>query len=248
MIDILAVPALLIFVLVMVHAYFGLGILQRNIIFADLAIAQFAALGSAISLGYLHGEYLFIITLFFALLSALLISLATVRDIAMEPFIGILYVFGASAIMLVLANSAEGVEHFKALLAADILFTMEEEVLKSILLYLFIALVMWKVYPRLEGFLKELLFLSMLALTVTSSVKLAGVFVVFILLVGPALVATMQQKFNKLMFAFVFGWCFGWSAIGIAYLFDMPTGYMIVFSGALLTLIATLALSKSKNF
>ena len=134
MIDILAIPALLMFILVMIHAYFGLGIIKRNIIFADLAIAQFAALGSAISLGYFHGDHLFLLTLLCALLSALIIAIATVRNISLEPFIGMLYVFGASAIMLVLAYSAEGVEHFKALLAADILFTMEDDALKSALL------------------------------------------------------------------------------------------------------------------
>ncbi len=54
MIDILLVPIRLVIVLVMIHAYFGMEILERGIIFTDLAIAQFAALGSSISLGYFH--------------------------------------------------------------------------------------------------------------------------------------------------------------------------------------------------
>lgn len=149
--------------------------------------------------------------------------------------------------MLVLANSAEGMEHFKSLLAADILFTLEEDALKSIAIYTLIALVMWKVCPRVKGFFRELLFLSMLALTVTSSVHLAGVFVVFILLVGPALTATMQQRWPKLPFAYLFGWFFSLSSIVLSYYFDMPTGYFIVFTGSLLTLISVALLSRKKS-
>lgn len=246
MIDILAIPIFLVIVLVMIHAYFGLGILQRKIIFADLAIAQFAALGSAISLGFFHEEYLYELTLFFALLSALLIGIATRRDIALEPFIGMLYVFGASGIMMVLANSPEGMEHFKSLLAADILFTLEEDALKSTLIYATIGLLMWQLYPRLQGFLKELLFLSMLALTVTSSVQLAGVLVVFVLLVGPALTASVQKRWPRLVFAYLYGWTFSIASILLSYYFDMPTGYFIVFTGALLTLLTVLLLSNKK--
>ena len=70
MIDILLIPILLVVVLVMLHAYFGMEILKRGIIFTDLAIAQFAALGSSISLGYFHEEYFYLLTLSFALLCA----------------------------------------------------------------------------------------------------------------------------------------------------------------------------------
>ena len=247
MIDILALPALLIIVLVMIHSWFGMGILQRNIIFADLAIAQFAALGSAISLGFFHEMHLYELTLAFALLCALLIAIASRREIALEPFIGMLYIFGASGIMMVLANTAEGMEHFKSLLAADILFTLEEDAVKSTAIYAVIGLIMWQIYPKLQGFFKELLFLSMLALTVTSSVQLAGVLVVFVLLVGPALTATMQQRWPKLPFAYLFGWFFSLLSIVLSYYLDMPTGYFIVFTGSLLTLISVLLLSRKKS-
>ena len=115
MIDILLVPIALVFVLVMLHSYFGMGILKRGIIFTDLAIAQFAALGSAISLGYFHEEYFYLLTLVFALFSAFLIAFASQRVIKLEAFIGVLYVLGASGIMMVLSHSAEGMEHFKSL-------------------------------------------------------------------------------------------------------------------------------------
>ncbi len=247
MIDIFIPSVLLVIVLVMIHAWFGKGILERGIIFTDLAIAQFAALGSAISLGYFHSEYIYLFTLGSALLSAFLISIATRRTIHLEAFIGILYVFGASGIMMVLADSAEGMEHFKALLASDILFTPLEDVMYSSAIYMFLGVLIYQVYPRLQGFVKELLFFSMLAVTVTSSVQLAGVLVVFVLLVAPALMASMQKRFNATAFAFIYGWGFSLSAIAVSYFLDLPTGYSIVFIGALTTIIAILILSRAKE-
>lgn len=244
MIDILLVPIALVLVLVVIHSWFGMGILQRGIIFTDLAIAQFAALGSSISLAYFHQEYFYILTLLFAMISALLIAFASQRNIKLEAFIGLLYVLGASGIMMVLAHSAEGMEHFKSLLASDILFTPPEEVYKSTVIYIFIGLALWKVYPRLEGFFKELMFFSLLALTVTSSVQLAGVLVVFVLLIAPALVAVSMNVKKPLLVSFVFGWFFSTLAIVISYYYDLPTGYTIVFLGALFSVLLVLFSSK----
>ena len=244
MIEILLTPIALIVILVMMHSWFGIGILKRGIIFTDLAIAQFAALGSAISLGYFHEEYFYLLTLSFALLSAFLISIASQRNIKLEAFIGLLYVLGASGIMMVLAHSAEGMEHFKSLLASDILFTTPESVVKSAIIYAFIALVLWKVYPRLNGFVKELVFFSLLALTVTSSVQLAGVLVVFVLLIAPPFVALSLELKRPLLYSFYFGWFFGIVAIIVSYYYDLPTGYTIVFLGALLSCLIVLIRSK----
>ncbi len=247
MIDILLVPIALVIILVMMHSWFGIRILKRGIIFTDLAIAQFAALGSAISLGYFHEEYFYLLTLFFALLSAFLIAVAAQRKIRLEAFIGLLYVLGASGIMMVLSHSAEGMEHFKSLLASDILFTPPIDVLKSAIIYAVIALFLYKVYPRLTGFKKELAFFSLLALTVTSSVALAGVLVVFVLLIAPALVSASLKLNRPLLSSFFFGWFFSISAIIISYYFDLPTGYTIVFLGALLSSIIVLFKSEKQD-
>jgi zinc/manganese transport system permease protein len=245
MIDILLTPIALVIILVMLHAYFGKGILERGIIFTDLAIAQFAALGSAISLGYFHHEYYYLLTLSFALLSAFLIAFASVRKINLEAFIGLLYVLGASGIMMVLAHSAEGMEHFKSLLASDILFTAPEDVYKSAIIYAIIALILYKIYPKVTGFLKELIFFTLLAVTVTSSVSLAGVLVVFVLLIAPALVAKSLNK--GMLFSFIFGWIFGIASILISYYYDLPTGYTLVFIGSLGSALIVLLSSKAKK-
>jgi zinc/manganese transport system permease protein len=246
MIDLFLPPLVLVFMLVMIHAWFGKGVLERGIIFTDLAIAQFAALGSALSLGFFDGAYLYALTLGCALLSAVLIAAAARRSVQMEAFIGILYVLGASGVMMVLANSAEGMEHFRALLATDILFTPIEYILYGAGVYAVLGLLIWRLYPRLEGFARELLFFVMLAVTVTSSVQLAGVLVVFTLLVAPAFVASMQRRFSPLPFAFLFGWTFGASALLLSYFFDLPTGYTIVFLGALSALTGSLYLRGNK--
>ncbi len=242
MIDILLTPIALVLILVMLHSYFGQEILKRGIIFTDLAIAQIAALGSAVSLGYFDGEFMYAFTLAFALFSAFLIAFASTRELHLEAFIGILYVLGASGIMMVLAHTSEGMEHFKSLLASDILFTPLEDVIKSGFIYTSIAIVLYKVYPKLTGFLKELTFFSLLAITVTSSVKLAGVLVVFVLLIAAPLVAKSLNK--KLLFTFVYGWTYSILAISISYYYDLPTGYCIVFLGAVLTSITVLLNSK----
>lgn len=242
--DILLIPIALVVMLVMLHAWFGQGILTRGIIFTDLAIAQFAALGSAVSLGYFHEEYYYPLTLAFALLSAFLIAFASQRKLKLEAFIGLLYVLGASGIMMVLAHSAEGMEHFKSLLASDILFTPLDALLQSAVIYLGIALVLWKVYPKTSGFTKELLFFSLLALTVTSSVQLAGVLVVFVLLIAPALVGIVLNPKKPLLVSWFFGWFFSVLAILLSYYFDLPTGYTIVFLGALISILIILVKAK----
>jgi zinc/manganese transport system permease protein len=247
MIDILLIPILLVVVLVMLHAYFGLEILKRGIIFTDLAIAQFAALGSSISLGYFHDEYFYLLTLSFALLCAFLIAFASTRKLHLEAFIGILYILGASGIMMVLAHSSEGMEHFKSLLASDILFTPLNDVLQSIIIYAFIAIALYVVYPKLSGFFKELFFFSLLAITVTSSVSLAGVFVVFVLLIAPPFVSISLNVKRPLLVSFMFGWFFSIGAIVISYFYDLPTGYSIVFMGALLTVAIVTLASKSEQ-
>lgn len=247
MIDIFLVPIALLIVLVMIHSWFGIRILERGIIFTDLAIGQLAALGAAVSYGFFHGEYLYLWTLAFALLGAFFIAFGAQRKIHLEAYIGLLYVLGASGIMMVLAQSAEGMEHFKSLLANDILFTSAEDFYQSSVIYAVIALILYLVYPKTTGFTKELLFFSLLAVTVTSSVQLAGVFVVFTLLIAPAMVASMQKNFNALWVAFIYGWLFSIIAVAIGFYYDLPTGYSIVFLGALLSLIFVLIKSVKRE-
>lgn len=247
MIEIIAPVGFLVIVLVAIHSWFGIRIIKRGIIFTDLAIGQVAALGAAVSVGFFDGSYLYLWTLGFALSGAALIAFSTQRMRYIESFIGLLYVLGASGVMLVLSQSPEGMEHFRELLAADILFTSTQRIVESTLIYAVIAILMVWVYPRTKALIKELLFFGLLAVTVTSSVQLAGVLVVFVLLIAPALIALVQKRFNTYLTALLCGSVFGILAIILSYYFDLPTGYTIVFLGALSALGAVLLLDRKNR-
>lgn len=229
LIEILWPALVLVILLVFIHTLFGLEIIRRGVIFTDLAIGQFAAVGMAVSIGFLEGQYQLILTLAFALCGAFLIIYATRKIAYIEAFIGMLYALGASVIMLLLASSPQGAELFQKLSATDILFTMPEEIYLTGLLYAVIAGVMFLWYPKAKGVIREITFFTMLALTVTSSVQLAGVLVVFVLLVAPSFMALTQKRFSPLLFAWVSGILFSFLALLVSYYFDLPTGYSIVF-------------------
>jgi len=244
LIELLWPAFVLIILLVFIHVIFGLEIIKRGVIFTDLAIGQVAAVGMAISVGFLEGEYQLLLTLVFALLGALLITYATRKLEHIEAFIGMLYALGASTIMLLLASSPQGAELFQKLSATDILFTSPEEIYPSAILYLGIALVMFLFYPKTTGLTRELTFFSMLALTVTSSVQLAGVLVVFVLLVSPAFIALSQKRFKPLYLAWASGLILSVVALVVSYYFDLPTGYSIIFFQSMAVVVFSLFVRK----
>jgi len=226
--------------LVFIHTIFGLEIIKRGVIFTDLAIGQFAAIGVAVSLLFFEGNYAFVLTFVFALLGALLIAIATYRVKHIEAFIGMLYALGASAIIILLSNTAQGTELFNKLQATDILFTTVEDLTEPLLLYILVATLFFYFYHRLIGVYKEILFFGLLALTVTSSVQLAGVLVVFVLLIVPAFLALLQSRFKPLPFAWIIGSSIIIFAMILSYYFDLRTGYTIVFVGSLTGILVAL--------
>ncbi len=240
LVEILWPPFALALLLVFIHAIFGLEIIKRGVIFTDLAIGQSAAVGMAVSITLLNGAAQTELTFIFALAAALLISFASRRVRHIEAFIGLLYALGISSIMLILSQSGEGLELFNRLNASDILFTSPSDVFKVSLLYLALAALMLGLYPRLSGALKDTLFFTALAVTVTSSVQYAGVLVVFALLIAPAYAAMTQTYFKPPVFAWLFGAVSVLFALTLSYLLDLPTGYTIVAATALFSLLSTL--------
>ena len=230
--------------LVFIHAIFGLEIIKRGVIFTDLAIGQFAAIGVAVSLLFFEGNYSFVLTLIFALIGATLISVATHRVKHIEAFIGMLYALGASGIIVLLSNTTEGTELFNKLQATDILFTTLPDLIEPLILYSVVAFLFLKYYHTLTGLYKEMLFFGLLALTVTSSVQLAGVLVVFVLLIVPAFIALLQSRFTKLPFAWLVGSSIIIIAMILSYHFDLPTGYTIVFIGSLVGIVWAMIVGK----
>jgi len=235
---------LLLALLVFIHTIFGLEIIKRGVIFTDLAIGQMAAVGMAVSVGFMNEAYQTPMTFIFALLGALIIIHVSKRVEHIEAFIGMLYAFSAASIMMLLTNAAGGAELFQKLSASDILFTSKGEVFSAFVLYMCIALVMLVLYPKLSGTLKEYTFFTMLALTVTSSVQLAGVLVVFVLLVAPAFIALSQKRFKPLYLAWFVGLSVSILALVVSYYYDYPSGYSIIFFQGLTVLLFSVFKSK----
>lgn len=238
MIELLWPAGLLSVVLVGIHAFFGSEVIRRGVIFADLAIGQMAALGVALGLVLNLGGAGYLLALGFALSGAFLVAFASLKVRHKEAFIGLIYAFGAAMIFVVLSRHAEGAEVFKRLLAADLLFTPIEATLLAAGLYAAIGLLLWRFYARSAGVKKELWFYGLFALTVTSSVQLAGVLTVFALLIAPALAALSQRRFSPLLFAWAIGTVLSIAALMLSWYADLPTGYTLV---ALLALAALAA-------
>lgn len=243
MIDVLFSAFLLSVVLLGIHSYYGLHIIERGIIFTDLGIGQMAAFGAAIAILAFDGRFVYPVSLAFSLGGALLIALSTQRARNHEAFIGLLYAFGMSAAVIALSRAPRGAEEMQHLLAADILFVPMTAVFKTAGLYAVIGAVLFVAMKRLRGIWRELAFFGTFSLTVTSSVNLAGVLVVFAILVAPAFITSgLNLSFRaKLLGAWGLGTALNLIAITASYFLDLPTGYTVVavyaLSGIAFTLV-----------
>lgn len=229
MIDILISAFFLSVVLLGIHSYYGIEIIKRGIIFTDLAIGQMAALGAAFAMRFFDGLYVYPVSLGFALMGGLAIALVSKNAKNHEAFIGLMYALGISGVFLLLSGSAHGMENIDKLLAADILFTPVNDILRTAALYSIIGAVIFYFHRRTRGITRDILFFVTFSLTVTSSVKLAGVLVVFALLVAPALIAAGLGGRGQLWKSWIIGIVINLGAIFISYKMDLPTGYTIVF-------------------
>jgi zinc/manganese transport system permease protein len=247
MIEILLPAFILSVILLGIHSYFGLEIISRGIIFTDLAIGQMAALGAGISILFLGGDYLYLVSLGFALLGGLLIAYASKKIKNLETFIGLIYASGLSGAFVLLSKSPHGMEDFQNLMASDILFTPMHEMLKTGLIYAFVGLFIYFFNKKTAGFLRDILFFVTFAVTVTSSVKMAGVLIVFALLVAPAFISINIYKGIKLLKAWGIGTVINLLAIIISYKLDLPTGYTLVFAHASIAVLFSLVIKINKN-
>lgn len=129
----MAAPFAACLVLTGIHAYLGLHVIERQVIFVDLALAQIAALGATV--GFLfgfglhhHANYLF--ALGFTFLGAVIFAVTRLKEekIPHEAIIGVVYAVAAAASILVLSRAAEGGEELKSLLVGHLLLVGWPEV------------------------------------------------------------------------------------------------------------------------
>ena len=238
-INFLVYPFLACLLLIVIHAYFGIHILQRGIIFVDLALAQFIGIGIALSflVGEEHGM---VLALAFALIGAFILSLSkrVSRLVNIEAFIGVLYIFSVSAAVLILDRSPHGLEEFKTILNGNIIWVTPHEVFTTFLVYGAVGLLHFILRRRFlaltyEGkgtaFL-EFLFFASFAVMLVRSVKMAGILQVFSFLVIPALIGRLYslKPFTILMIGWIVGVLITIAGIAISYKLDAPTAPVIV--------------------
>jgi zinc/manganese transport system permease protein len=231
-------PFLVAVCLVGIHAYFGIQVLARNVIFVDLALAQIAALGATVAFMLGHpaqSPATYGYSLAFTLLAAVLLAFtrAWATRVPQEALIGVIYVVAAAAAILLIDRAPQGAEHLKQILTGNILTSGLNEVAVIVPLYAAIGLLHVLLRRRLTGagsLVWEFVFYATFGVVVTSSVAIAGVLLVFSFLIIPAAIGVMFA--SSLARQLGIGWVAGTatSAAGLAasYAFDLPTGAAMV--------------------
>lgn len=233
----LALPMAACAALVGIHAYFGLHVLKRNVIFVDLALAQVAALGAtaAFLLGHApqslaaHGYALAATLVAAALLAS---SRAWSSRIPQEALIGVLYVVAAAAALLLVDRAPQGAEHIRQILTGNILTVGGDELTGAVALYAAVAIVYPPVARRLApgSWESEFAFYAAFGLVVTSSVSLAGVLLVFAFLIIPAAIGVLHAATFRGQLAIAWAAGAASAAVGLAvsYAGDFSTGATLV--------------------
>ena len=241
-----------------IHAYLGVHVVERGVIFVDLALAQIAALGAtiAILLGMdPHGRGAYFLSLGFTFLGAGIFSLARTRrgHIPQEAFIGIAYAVASATAILAMSKATGETEHLKDMLVGNILAVSKAEVLKTAVLYgaigafhyffrkKFLLISTDTAKAEASGLnirFWDFMFYASFGFVVTSSVAIAGVLLVFCYLIVPSVGAMLFA--DRIGRRLAIGWTMGTlvSALGVYFsvLLDLPTGATIVctFGGVLI--------------
>lgn len=248
---------------VLIHAYLGVHVLRRKVVFADLALAQLSALGATVAFAVGHSPSSaagFAYALLFTTIGAALLTLARrlARFVSQEAFVGILYVFATAATVLVVDRAPQGAEHVKRILLGNILTVAPRELASLAGLYAVIALLHWFARRPLLAISGEttpigrsmfavsiwdFLFFLSLGVVVASSVSTAGVLLVFSFLIVPAVIGSIFSTDVRVVLAIAWGCGIVACAAGLAgaYMLDLPTGAAMVTAFTLLLVLAGIA-------
>jgi zinc/manganese transport system permease protein len=260
----LAAPFVASLILTGIHAYLGVHVVERGVIFVDLSLAQIAALGATITLLLPfagedpHGPWTYWISLAFTFVGAAIFSTIKSRRarIPQEAIIGITYAVASAASILAMSKATSESEHLKDMLVGNILAVSWPEVWSTAALYgaiglfhyvfrrKFLLISMDPQRAEAEGLsvrLWDFLFYASFGFVVTSSVSIAGVLLVFCYLIVPSVAAMLYA--DRIGARLAIGWSMGTivSALGVylSLVLDLPTGATIVVTfGIVLLLMA----------
>ena len=260
----LAAPFVASLILTGIHAYLGVHVVERGVIFVDLSLAQIAALGATIALllpfsaGDPHSPQVYWVSLLFTFIGAAIFANVRVKNarIPQEAFIGICYAVASAAAILAMSKSTSESEHLKDMLVGNILAVSWTEVGQTAVLYgavgvfhyvfrkQFLAISRSHGNPESTGLnyrLWDFMFYASFGFVVTSSVAIAGVLLVFCYLIVPSVAAMLYA--HDIGPRLAIGWTMGTvvSALGVwlSLKLDLPTGATIVCTfGLILVLMA----------
>src|SRR5881398_1937469 len=243
-----------------IHAYLGVHVVERGVIFVDLALAQIAALGATVAIVAgmdPHGRGAYWISLGFTFLGAAIFAFARTRrgHIPQEAFIGIAYAVASAMAILLMSKATGETEHLKDMLVGNILAVSWPEVRKTAVLYALVGifhyifrkkfLLISMNHDKAENLgvsvrFWDFLFYASFGFVVTSSVAIAGVLLVFCYLIVPSVGAMLFA--DRIGPRLAIGWTMGTlvSALGcyLSVQLDTPTGATIVVTfGAILVLM-----------
>jgi zinc/manganese transport system permease protein len=223
------------------HVPLGIQVLNRGIVFIDLAVAQIAGLGVIVAdaLGFEpQGLAVQAAALTAALAGALLLNWTDRRwPRVQEAVIGVTFIVAANVAILLLATNAHGAEHLKDLLIGQVLWVKASVLPYVALVYGAVLLAWWRWAGR-TGF--YLLF----AVAVTVSVQLVGVYLVFTTLIVPAL-ATMHVPRRRTFIACALGAASYAAGLALSLATDLPPGPLIVCCMTALGVLVLLLRSRS---
>jgi zinc/manganese transport system permease protein len=262
MINLMLLPFVACMLLVAIHGYFGLHVIARGVIFVDLALAQMAALGATTGLLFRispesNVAHVFAVaaTVTGAAILAATRSKKKTR-VPQEAIIGIVYVVASAAAMVIADKAPRGTELIKDSLIGAILWVSWPTIIKDLIAYALIGLALLLLRRKFEAISFDpvaaqasglrvrwwdFVFYALFGLTVTFSVPIAGVLLVFTFLVVPAVTAFLFFDPPARPMPFV-AWGTGMVActIGlvVSYVMDLPTGPVIVCTFGLVLFLA----------
>jgi len=240
-------PALLAGILILsTHVPLGQQVLTRGIIFLDLAIAQIAGLGIIAAHSFefdAEGWQIQLIAISSALAGALLLYTAErLWPHVLEAIIGSVFILAASGGILLLANNPHGGEHLKEILAGQILWVSYEQLIPVALLYSVIL----GIWFGLKKQCHPLIFYIIFALSVTASVQLVGVYLVFASLIIPALAVRVAKK-HQLTIAYSMGTVAYIAGLILSAVFDLPSGAVVTWTLAIFGVLVATTLSVTQT-
>jgi len=253
MLQFMAAPFVACLVLVGIHAYFGIHVIERRVLFVDLAVAQFAALGAVVgfAMGHHPGELgSTLYSMIFATIAAGLFAVTRMKHekLPQEAIIGITFVVASAAAILVADKAPEGAEHIKETLAGSLLWVTWPTFRHRFLL---ITTNPAEAYRR-GWWVRwwDFLFYLSFGIIITFSVEIGGILMVFSYLVIPACIAILMASSMKVRL--LLGWLIGWlgSALGLvsSYVWDFPTGpAIVVILGVMLVLSWLVTMLKTSS-